>query len=175
MYENLLAGGFQGELFAVNPNHKTVLGRPAYASLAAIGRPVAAERGNAPGPSQGPSPIPARFTQVDYDRELALVALDGKPRTEKIVAVARYVANPDGGSAEFAVVVADVWQGRGLGHALMRMLVGCARRRGFRRLVGNVLSANAPMLALVARLGFESRPDPDDREQVIVTLELEKQ
>ncbi len=82
---------------------------------------------------------------------------------------------PIGGSAEFAVVVADAWQGRGLGHALMRMLVGCARRRGFRRLVGNVLAANAPMLALVARLGFESRPDPDDREQVIVTLELEKQ
>jgi acetyltransferase len=116
----------------------------------------------------------ARFTQVDYDRELALIALDGRAGTENIVAVARYVANADGESAEFAIVVADLWHGRGLGHALMRMLIGCARKRGFRRLIGNVLAANVPMLALVARLGFESTPDPDDREQVIATLRLKK-
>jgi acetyltransferase len=114
----------------------------------------------------------ARFTQVDYDRELALIALDGKARAQKIVAVARYVANPDAESAEFAIVIADALQGCGLGSGLMRLLIGCARRRGFQRLVGNVLATNAPMLKMVQGLGFEARPDPDDREQVIVALDL---
>jgi acetyltransferase len=114
----------------------------------------------------------ARFTQVDYDRELALIALDGKAAAEKIVAVARYVANPDGESAEFAVVVADAWQSRGLAQALMRMLIDCARTRGFRRLDGVILATNSAMLALMARLGFKTTPDPNDREQVIATLAL---
>ncbi len=114
----------------------------------------------------------ARFTQVDYDRELALIALGGKGRAEKIVAVARYVANPDGESAEFAVVVADAWQGHGLAQALMRMLISCARTRGFRRLDGFILATNAAMLALMDRLGFKTRADRNDRGQVIATLEL---
>ncbi|TMH54249.1 MAG: GNAT family N-acetyltransferase, partial [Betaproteobacteria bacterium] len=105
----------------------------------------------------------ARFTQVDYDRELALIALAGKTAVEKIVAVARYVANPDGEGAEFAVVVADAWQGRGLAQSLMRMLIDCARRRGFRRLDGVILANNSAMLALMARLGFKTTPDPNDR------------
>ena len=58
--------------------------------------------------------------------------------------MARYVANPDGESAEFAVVVADAWQSRGLAQALMRMLIDCARKRGFRRLDGVILATNAP-------------------------------
>jgi acetyltransferase len=114
----------------------------------------------------------ARFTQVDYDRELALIALQGR-RPEKIVAVARYVANPDAESAEFAIVVADALHGHGLGRALMRLLIACARRRGFRRLVGTVLATNAPMLAMIGGLGFVSKPDPNDREQMISTLELD--
>src|SRR5204863_2125139 len=71
----------------------------------------------------------ARFTQVDYDRELALIAVDGRGRSEKIVAVARYVANPDAESAEFAVVVADALHRHGLGPAIMRLLVASARKR----------------------------------------------
>jgi len=114
----------------------------------------------------------ARFTQVDYDRELALIALQGK-RPEKIVAVARYVANPDAESAEFAIVVADALHGHGLGRALMRLLIACARRRGFRRLIGTVLATNAPMLAMIGGLGFVSKPDPNDREQMVSTLELD--
>src|SRR6185369_1640374 len=54
----------------------------------------------------------ARFTQVDYDREMALVALVEASAGPKFVGVARYIANPDQESAEFAVVVADDWQGR---------------------------------------------------------------
>jgi acetyltransferase len=118
----------------------------------------------------------ARFTQVDYDRELALIALDamsgrGKQR-EKIVAVARYVGNPDRESAEFAITVADAWQGRGLGHAMMEQLIARARDRGYARLIGNVLAINTPMLGLASNLGFSRALDPEDPEQVIVTLDL---
>ncbi len=114
----------------------------------------------------------ARFTQVDYDRELALVALDDSSGTECIIAVARYVANWDKESAEFAIALADAWQGRGLGYAMMKMLIECARRRGFKRLVGSVLVINQAMLDLAEGLGFVAESDPDDRGQLIVTLEL---
>ncbi len=117
----------------------------------------------------------ARFTQVDYDRELALVALDDSAGTESIVGVARFVANWDKESAEYAIALADAWQGRGLGHAMMKMLIECARRRGFKRLVGSVLGINQPMLGLDKALGFVVQPDPDDRELMLVTLELKPQ
>ena len=118
----------------------------------------------------------ARFTQVDYDRELALIALDavsgrGK-RREKIVAVARYVGNVDGESAEFAITIADAWQRRGLGWAMMELLIARVRDRGYARLIGNVLAINTPMLGLASALGFSRAIDPEDPEQVIVTLDL---
>ena len=93
----------------------------------------------------------ARFTQVDYDREMALVAIhdgDQKPPTRTFVGVARYNANPDGESAEFAIVTGDAWQGRGVGRALMQRLIECAKRRGLSRLEGAVLRANANMVIL---------------------------
>jgi acetyltransferase len=115
----------------------------------------------------------ARFTQVDYDRELALVALDDVSGTDQIVGVVRYVANWDKESAEFAIAIADAWQGRGLGYAMMTILIDCARRRGFTRLVGSVLAINRSMQRLAVALGFVVQPDPQDPEQVIATLELE--
>jgi acetyltransferase len=117
----------------------------------------------------------ARFTQVDYDREMALVALAevGHPHGHpSFVAVGRYIANPDGQSAEFAIVVLDSWQKRGLGHVLMTRLIASARRRGFVRMNGIVLRENAGMLALARAEGFEVRDDPEAPEQVVVTLDL---
>ncbi|HET9341109.1 MAG TPA: GNAT family N-acetyltransferase [Casimicrobiaceae bacterium] len=117
----------------------------------------------------------ARFTQVDYDREMALVALapdDAAPGAQKIVGVARYIANPDGESAEFAVVVADDWHGRGVARGLMTRLVASARRRGFARLEGAVLRANHAMLRFTNAFGFTTAKDAEDPEQVIVTLDL---
>jgi acetyltransferase len=117
----------------------------------------------------------ARFTQVDYDRELALVAMprdrDGHVEPA-FAAVARYIRAPDGDVAEFAIVVGDAWQARGLGHAMMERLVAAARGNGVRRLEGAVLRANASMLRFVGTLGFAVREDPDDREQVIVSRDL---
>ncbi|MEO8537680.1 MAG: GNAT family N-acetyltransferase, partial [Betaproteobacteria bacterium] len=106
----------------------------------------------------------ARFTQVDYDRELALVALDAgaAAATPAFVGVARYIANPDRVSAEFAVVIADAWQRRGVGRVLMKGLIVCAKRRGLERIEGAVLRDNEPMLAFVRALGFALRDDPAD-------------
>lgn len=117
----------------------------------------------------------ARFTQVDYDREMALCALApdaSSPGGYAIVAVARYITNPDHESAEFAVVAADAWQNKGIGRTLMQRLIACARRRGLRRLEGTVLRENANMLTFVTRLGFVSRDDVEDPTQVKVELAL---
>jgi len=97
-----------------------------------------------------PAHLLARFTQLDYDRELALVALHGG----EFIAVGRYAPNADGATAEFALVVADAWQGKGLGRALLERLCEAARAAGYAALYGSILSANRDMLELAARLGF---------------------
>jgi acetyltransferase len=94
----------------------------------------------------------ARFTQLDYDRELALVALD--PQSDEFIAVGRYAPNPDGRSAEFALTVADQWQGKGLGSALLERLCLAAREAGYEALYGHILTDNIEMLQLATRLGF---------------------
>ena len=91
-----------------------------------------------------------RFTHIDPAREAALVALAG----EDIVAVGRYAPDPEGHGAEFALVVADAWQRKGLGRILLERLVGLARCAGYPCLYGRILDDNAAMLDLAARLGF---------------------
>jgi acetyltransferase len=107
----------------------------------------------------------ARFTQIDYDREMALVAVQEAEGGERELAVCRYVTLPDGRSCEFAIVVADAWQRRGLGRRMMQALIEVAGTRGLERMVGLVHSANAPMLRLCAELGFvrEDNADPHTR------------
>jgi acetyltransferase len=117
----------------------------------------------------------ARFTQIDYDRELALVAVvddERAPAHEVFVGVARYVTNPDGTSAEYAIVVDDAWQKRGIGRALIERLIAAAKRKGLTQLAGTVLRDNVRMLAFVASLGFALAPDPGDGEQVTTVLDL---
>jgi acetyltransferase len=114
----------------------------------------------------------ARFTQVDYDRELALVAIDDRGGVPAIVGVARYTRNPDRESAEFAVVAADAWHGRGVGHALMVKLIDSARQRGLARLEGTVLRSNTNMLRFTESLGFVTHDDPAEPAQVAVVLAL---
>jgi len=107
-------------------------------------------------------PMLARFTQLDYDRELALVAV----HEGEFVAVGRYAPNADGRTAEFALVTADAWQGKGLGRALLERLVVAARAAGYEALYGNILGANREMLDLAARLGFVE----EEREGDMVTV-----
>jgi acetyltransferase len=110
-----------------------------------------------------PAQLLARFTQLDYDRELALVALEG----DAFIAVGRYAPNPDGETAEFALTVADAWQGKGIGRALLERLCRAAREAGYRAFFGHILPANHDMLDLARRLGFtESSRDASDVEVV---------
>src|SRR5262252_7416681 len=91
-----------------------------------------------------PPQMLARFTHVDFERELALVALSG----DEFVAVGRYAPNPDGLTAEFALVVTDAWQGKGLGRILLERLREEARKAGYKALYGNIMEANHEMLEL---------------------------
>ena len=88
------------------------------------------------------------------------------------VGVARYITNPDRESAEFAVVVADAWQGRGVGWLLMQKLIEYGRRRGLSRLEGAVLRTNANMRRFTEGLGFVTHDDPNEPEQVTMVLDL---
>ena len=118
----------------------------------------------------------ARFTQIDYDRELALVAVVDDARRKggrAFAGVARYIENPDRVSAEYAIVVHDDWQNQRVGRALMERLIAAAKRKGLARLEGAVLSDNVRMLAFARALGFTATPDPGDADQVITRLELE--
>jgi acetyltransferase len=110
-----------------------------------------------------------RFTQLDYHREMALIATTGVDGRETEIAVARFFSNPDARSAEFAVVIADEWQRRGVGTRLMNQLIEAAREKGFARLEGEVLAHNACMLRFIERLGFTSAEKTDDPNIVLVT------
>lgn len=103
----------------------------------------------------------ARFTQIDYDREMALIAVVNKAQDMQI-GVAHYIINPDGRSCEFALVVGDDWQGKGIGHRLMEQLIGAARHRGLDLIEGDILANNHEMLALAKSLNFETRVNEDD-------------
>lgn len=104
-----------------------------------------------------------RFTQIDYDREMALIATIAKEDgSEEQIGVARYVTNPDGESVEFALAVGDNWQKCGVGRRLMAALIECAHQKGYRAVVGDVLSSNTKMFRLMSTLGFTIHPHPDD-------------
>jgi len=103
-----------------------------------------------------------RFTQLDYSRELALIAILENREAETELGVARYVMNSDGESCEFALVVADKWQNKGIGSHLMSALMDAARQRGIERMEGEILANNNNMLKLTARLGFSMHTSPDD-------------
>lgn len=103
-----------------------------------------------------PPDMLARFTQIDYDREMALVAFQVDASEEKILGVARAINLPDGESAELAIVVSDPWQGRGIGACLMELLMEIMINRGIRRLYAYILPENLVTRALVSKLGWTS-------------------
>ena len=103
-----------------------------------------------------------RFTQLDYNRELALIVTQEKNGKEVELAVTRYVVNPDGKSCEFALVVADEWQNKGIGSQLLTQLMEAAQERGYHSMVGEILADNLKMLELVKSLGFHISSSADD-------------
>lgn len=128
-----------------------------------------------------PPSMLARFTLIDYDREMALVAVfnerkagpDGEMlETERIVGVSRYVTNPDQSSCEFALVVADDFNGKGLGSRLMLSIMDVARDKGLAEIDGLVLASNPRMLKLMRGLGFVIKPFDEDADFRLVTHAL---
>jgi acetyltransferase len=113
-----------------------------------------------------------RFTQIDYHNEMALIAVTSTNAGEEQIGVVRYTTNLDKTSCEFALVVSDQWQGRGIAHQLMENLMEVARDRDLETMEGQVLSNNSRMLELVASLGFSIENDAEDAaiKHVVVSL-----
>lgn len=103
-----------------------------------------------------------RLTQIDYDREMAFVATVTENGVDTEVGVARYATNPDGESCEFAIVVLDTWQGKGLARRLMGAIIDSARASGLKYMNGDFLAENTRMIKFVTSLGFVLSPHPDD-------------
>ena len=115
----------------------------------------------------------ARFTQIDYDREMALILTQpGIPGKTDLYGVVRLSADPDNERAEYAIIVRGDMTGMGLGIVLMRRIIDYARSRGLREIYGDVLQDNATMLKLCRAFGFSQAALPDDPTIVRVTLRL---
>jgi acetyltransferase len=112
------------------------------------------------------------FTNPDPRNAEALIILYKGEFGEEEVGVARFIIDPDGKSCEFAIVVADEWQNRGLGAKLMESLISHAQSRGIKRMHGSVLRNNSDMLQFVKGLGFAETTDPDDSSVMLVTKYL---
>lgn len=113
-----------------------------------------------------------RFTQLDYDREMALAMTRQAAEGEEQLAVARFITDPDNEGCEFALEVADAWQGKGIGYILMNALFDAAREQGLKVMRGEVLAGNKGMLKLMHKLGFTVEPHPEDRALTLVTKDL---
>jgi acetyltransferase len=115
----------------------------------------------------------AHLTQIDYERDMAFVAVAGDAGAEEILGVARACADPDNDAAEFAVLVRSDLKGQGLGTLLMHKLIGYCRRRAIRELWGNVLNDNTAMLHLCQSLGFRVRGTEQNVETVALDLQAQ--
>ncbi|HSK39044.1 MAG TPA: GNAT family N-acetyltransferase, partial [Arenibaculum sp.] len=115
----------------------------------------------------------AKLTQIDYDREMALIAVSpGPDGQEEMYGVVRIAADPDNTRAEYAVMVRSDLKGKGLGMLLMTAILDYARDRGIKEIFGEVLRENTTMLAVCRELGFSRRESRDEPGVVEVRLKL---
>ncbi|WP_353858366.1 bifunctional acetate--CoA ligase family protein/GNAT family N-acetyltransferase [Azospirillum formosense] len=116
----------------------------------------------------------ARLTQIDYDREMGLVAVGPDPETGEIImyGVVRITADPDNLRAEYAVMVRSDMKGQGLGYQLMNKILDYARSRGIKEVYGEVLRENTSMLGMCRALGFIRKENLDEPGVVEVRIEL---
>ncbi len=114
-----------------------------------------------------------RLLQLDYRDTLAIAAFVRNAGSDTIVGVSRYSRLPGTDRAECAIVVADEWQGRGLGTELMRSLGTAARSRGLHSLEGTSLAGNQRILDWARRFGFKLRTQPNSGGLLMITLDLE--
>ena len=112
-----------------------------------------------------------KFTNPDPLDTEALIILYNGGKIEEEIGVARFIIDRDNVSCEFAIVVADEWQKRGLGAKLMKALIKHAQTRGIKRIYGSVLENNSGMRQFAKGLGFEETKVPDD-DSLLVTKKL---
>ena len=112
--------------------------------------------------------VAARLSQLDYDREMALLA----EHNGTALGVAHFFADPDKLRAEYAIAVRSDWQGRGIGFLLMTRLIDVARQWSIGELVGEILRENNAMLQMCRELGFAITPDPGDPSIVLARKTL---
>lgn len=117
-----------------------------------------------------PNQMLVRLTQLDYDREMAFVALDVE--NGELGGIARISCDPDHETAEFGLLVRTDLQGQGIGWALMERLLDYARADGIERIEGHVLDENTKMLEMCRRLGFTLKRDPQEPGVLLVSCEL---
>jgi acetyltransferase len=111
-----------------------------------------------------------RLCNIDYDREIAIVAEIKETQKKRLVGAGRLMIEPDFRSGEFAVVIHDDYQAKGLGYKLIDMLIGIAQEKGLEKFMGYVLTNNQKMLRLVRKLGFTVEDTPDGTSKVELTL-----
>jgi acetyltransferase len=112
----------------------------------------------------------ARLTQLDYARAIAFAALDR--RTGELLGVVRLHSDANHDTGEYAILLRSDLKGRGLGWALMRLMIDYAKADGLKSVHGQILRENTTMLAMCAALGFEAHADPDDRDIMTAVLDL---
>jgi acetyltransferase len=110
-----------------------------------------------------------RFCNIDYEREVAIVAII--PEKKRIIGIGRLIIQPDFSSGEFAVLVHDEFQGKGLGYKLIDLLIGIGREKGLEEIEGVVLSDNDRMIELCRSLGFKRKLMPEGVSRVVLRLE----
>lgn len=113
-----------------------------------------------------------RLTDIDYRRDMAFIALRHEAGEKREIGVSRFCLSDDGTSCECAVAVSDEWQGKGLGHLLMRHLIEMARQRGIKRMFSIDSAGNQQMRKLAASLGFGRKVEPGYPSEVIYSLDL---
>jgi acetyltransferase len=112
----------------------------------------------------------ARLTQLDYARAMAFVAFD--EASHEMLGVVRIHSDSIYESGEYAILLRSDLKGRGLGWALMQLIIEYAKSEGLKIISGDVLSENTVMLEMCRNLGFEIRPDPADAGICVVRLKL---
>ncbi|SEP63041.1 acetyltransferase [Faunimonas pinastri] len=118
-----------------------------------------------------PHMMAARLSQIDYDREMAFVAIVPGAEGGEILGVSRFIADPNNDSAEFGIMVRSDQKGQGLGYRLMLEILDYARKRGIRSVWGDILTENVAMLRLAGDLGFTRKAANEDGV-VQVTIDL---
>ena len=113
-----------------------------------------------------------KFTDPDSRNAVALIVMHRGETGEEEIGVARYVIDPDGANCEFAIVVADVWQKRGIGTRLMNALIRHLQVSEIKRISGYVLKKNPAMREFIKQLGFAETNIPDDQSILLVTKHL---